>query len=119
MQAETKLTAELHDTYSSGQNSSRSELTAHINVLEDGEWIGDFFATFTRQRLGGTDKYVADWDSLKQGNGIYTDQQPCFWPVQEIAKELNEKYELQEFVALDTGKNDINERYTNLRRTQL
>ena len=118
MEEQSELEAELVETYTTNRRSVAKEITAHINVLESGEWVGDFFTTFTKQRLGGTDKYVADWDSLKQGNGIYTDQEPCFWPVQEIAKELNEKYELQEFVALDTGKNDINERYTNLRRTQ-
>ena len=107
MAEETQLSAELHETYGSGNRQFRSELTAQINVLEDGEWVGDFFATFTKQRLGGSDKYVADWDSITQGNGIYTDSKPCFWPVEEIAKELNEKYELQEFVALDTGKDDI------------
>lgn len=107
MAEEKQLSAELHDTYSSGESTNRSELTAHIKVLEDGEWVGDFFATFTRQRLGGSDKYVADWASLTQGNGIYTDSEPCFWPVQEISNELNEKYELQEFVALNSGPNDI------------
>ncbi len=91
-----------------GSRSFRNELLVHISVSEDGDWIGDFWVEFTKERLGGSDKYVADWDSVRSGgNGIYVDDQPPFWPVQEVVDKLNERYSLQEFVALNTAKGDI------------
>ena len=94
----TTLTAELHDT-----SDSQDGLTAHINVLEDGEWIGDFFAEFTHYR---DDRYTADWSDVKRGNGVYVDGHPTFWPVQEIVSELNETHDDMEFKAIDSGPND-------------
>jgi len=86
----------------------RDNVYVQINVQEDGEWVGDFWAVFERRRLGGKDKYVADWGTVKSGgNGIYVDDHPNFWPVEEAVKELNNRFELQEFVALNTGPSDI------------
>jgi len=106
MADETELSAELYDTYTTNRRSIAKEITAHIKVLESGEWVGDFFATFTRKRVTGSDQYVADWASVTQGNGLYVDEEPPFWPVEEIADVLNEKYSLENFIAINSGPND-------------
>ena len=94
----TTLTAELHDTY-----DSQDGLNAHIKVLEDGEWIGDFFAEFTHYR---GNLYTADWSDVKCGNGLYSHEHPPFWPVQEVAKELNKSHDNWDFKAINSGPND-------------
>jgi len=88
-------------------SSAREKFIAHITVTEGCEWVGDFFAEFVRQHIGGERKYVADWDNLKSGNGIYVDEQPPFWTVEEVADELNGRFELQTIEALNTGPRDI------------
>lgn len=104
-EAENELTSELVRVSESGGDTPE-RVMAQISVLEDGEWVGDFFANFTRTPLGGEMRYVADWANISGGNGIYVDSQPTFWPVEETAPKLNEKYDDEEFVALDTGPTD-------------
>lgn len=105
MNCNTQLSAEVESVDS--PNGVRDTAFVQITVREGGEWIGDFFATFTRKRLGGEDKFVADWSDVSGGNGIYVEEQPPFWPVGEAAKELNQRFELKNFEALNTGPNDI------------
>jgi len=96
---------------SNRRGTCRSEVMVHIKVSEvDGdepEWIGDFWVVFTRQRFGGETAYVADWSDVKDGgNGLYVDQNPCFWMVEEAAEQLDDQYELQKFRTINSGPND-------------
>jgi len=97
MTEDSKLTAELI----SGDYTNNTYI-AHIKVLQDGEWVGDFYANFEKYR----DKLVADWSTVKKGNGLYVDQEPPFWPVEVIAEELDERYELRDFEAVNSGPTD-------------
>lgn len=98
MTEDNKLSAELIR----GEYSNNTYI-AQIAVLEDGEWVGDFFANFEKRR----DKLVADWSTLKKGNGLYVDEEPPFWPVEVVADELDDRYELREFMAVNSGPSDI------------
>jgi len=79
---------------------------AHISVLDDGEWVGDFYASFHRRVRHGEVTYAADWTDVKGGNGIYVDDDPTFWPVEVAAEQLNETTR-ETFQAINSGPTDI------------
>lgn len=77
-----------------------------VNDKRDEEYIGDFAVRF--EKLPGFDKneYVADWDTVLNGNGQYVDDTPSFWIVEAAARMLNEERP-EQFTAINSGKNDI------------
>jgi len=99
MSDDTTLTAEV---INSQENSE--QVNAHVKVLEDNEWIGDFFVDFERRR----DVFMADWGTVKSGgNGVYVDSGAPFWAVEEAADQLNEEHTHRVFDTIDSGPNDI------------
>ena len=99
-----KPTVVLHDSI-----ELTDGVNAHIKVLdESNEWIGDFWVDFEkRPRRDVTERYVADWDTIKSGgNGIYVDDDPCFWMVEAVVDDLQERYPLMRFETINSGKND-------------
>jgi hypothetical protein len=113
------LSSNVHDVEfvdSYAHNKNKSAYIVHIKVLEDDEWIGDFFADFVEGALRMGDEnetvYVADWDSVKKGNGLYVDQEPPFWPVEDAAQTLNsgqfdEIAKNHSFKSINSGPRDI------------
>jgi len=103
MTQQTKPTVVLHDSH-----ESDDKISAHVKVLEDDEWVGDFWVNFEkRPRRDQPNRYVADWDTIKSGgNGIYFDDDPCFWMVEEIVDELSARHNRMDFNTIDSGKND-------------
>ena len=104
MTQQTKPTVVLHDSH-----ESENMVSAHVKVLdESGGWVGDFWVDFEhRARRDRPNRYVADWDTVKSGgNGIYVDDDPCFWMVESIVSELREQYNRRDFITIDSGKND-------------
>lgn len=103
MEAQQTPTAEIENVFESGD-----DVHVRVSVLENDEWIGDFVVVFERRRVGGKIRHVADWSTIKSGgNGMYVEETPTFWPVEHAAEELNNRHITKEFVALDTGPNDI------------
>ena len=99
-----KPTVVLHDSI-----ELSDKISAHIKVLDGGgEWVGDFWVNFEhRPRRDRSDRYVADWDTIKSGgNGRYVDDDPCFWMVESIVSELRKRYAGMTFQTVDSGKND-------------
>lgn len=106
---------EFVDSYDGNKN--KSAYLVHITVLEDDKWIGDFFADFVEGplRLGDDVNervYIADWDSIKRGNGLYVNQEPPFWPIEDAVKSLNSErfdkiHNNHSFKSINSGQGDI------------
>jgi hypothetical protein len=98
------------------QNKELSAYNVHIKVYEDEEWIGDFFVEFVEgpKRMGDSNEtvYVADWENVKKGNGLYVEESPPFWPVEDAEQSLNAKQfspvrSNHSFKSINSGPNDI------------
>jgi hypothetical protein len=86
----------------------RTDIRVEIAVLEGGEQLGTFHVRFERRRARDGDKFTADWGTVEDmGTGLYDECSPPFWPVQKVVEILEDRFELQEFQAIDTGPNDI------------
>ena len=103
MTQQTKPTVVLHDSHEFADS-----ISAHVKVLEGGEWVGDFWVDFEkRPRRDTEERYVADWSTVKSGgNGIYVDSTPCFWMVESVVDELRERYVGMALKTIDSGPND-------------
>ena len=103
MTQQTKPTVVLHDSH-----ELEDCISAHVKVLEDGEWVGDFWVDFEKRPRRDTEgRYVADWSTVKSGgNGIYVDSTPCFWMVESVVDELRERYVGMTLKTIDSGPND-------------
>ena len=103
MTQQAKPTVVLHDSHEFADS-----ISAHVKVLEDGEWVGDFWVDFEkRPRRGTEERYVADWSTVKSGgNGIYVDSTPCFWMVESVVDELRKRYVGMTVKTIDSGPND-------------
>lgn len=87
----------------------KDTISAHIKVTDENDlWIGDFWVDFEhRPSPECEDRYVADWSTIKSGgNGKYTDDDPCFWMVEEIVGELEARYTPATLETVDSGPKD-------------
>lgn len=103
-QTTKKPTVVLHDSH-----QYKDKISAHVKVLDgSGEWAGDFWVDFEhRPRRDQPNRYVADWDTVMSGgNGIYVDDDPCFWMVESVVSELRHRYNRMDFITVDSGRND-------------
>lgn len=98
MQQSEPITVELLNS-----EESLNGITAHVNVKESGEWVGDFYVDFEPMR----DKHVADWSTIGGGNGIYVDREPTFQLVQDVADDVQEAHPDKQIDSIDSGPNDI------------
>ena len=103
MSQATTPTVVLHDSI-----ELSDKISAHIKVLEDGLWVGDFWVDFDhRPRRDADERYVADWDTVKSGgNGIYVDDDPCFWMVESVVDELSARCPGATLTTIDSGSDD-------------
>lgn len=81
------------------QNKDKNAYNAHVKMLDDGEWVGDFFVDFVASvtRLeGSADEdnktvFVATPSDVRRGNGIYVDDNPDFELIERVSQLLNKK----------------------------
>ena len=91
------------------KSTNRDNVNVQIAVYEGEGRLGDFFVTFTRKQIGGERAYTADRSDVQAGNGLYGPDSlgsPPWWAVEDVVENLEEKYELRSFRAIETGPND-------------
>lgn len=83
----------------------------HVSVYEvneddeDDGWVGTFWVDFEKTAGRGRGAYVADWDSVKGGDGAYVHETGPWWAVEEAAKLLH-KNTPHNWLTFNTGKGD-------------
>lgn len=71
----------------------------HVKILEDDNWVGDFFIEFveavTRVEENNKLVFVATPSDVKKGNGRYTEDEPDFGLITEVSQILSENGTIQ------------------------